>query len=352
MKTHGIRIAGLGVYLPPVFDAQRAVELGLYDKDEYEWYGWSGATVAGDTPAPDMAVHAARQAMQRSGVDPADLALHLHASGHAQGPEGWSPQHYVLRHVTDRDIPSFCTWQACAALIGSMELAASYLQAVPERSAVLLTGGDNVGTPNMNRWAFGIQNGVLGDGASAVVLSKHTGFASLLSINSGSTAEVEQQYRGAEPLFPPSQVTGKKMDFKERFAAAGGVEQTVLNVVRRQGELRTELALRSMAEADITPADITRVVHVFTGQENYLKVIIDPMGLSTDKGLLDFGRQLGHLTVSDQIIGLNHLVETKQVGPGDHVLIVAHGGGTAISCAVVRIDTAVDWDVTPVLHHP
>ncbi|WP_051799989.1 ketoacyl-ACP synthase III family protein [Catenuloplanes japonicus] len=352
MKTHGIRIAGLGVYLPPVFDAQRAVELGLYDQNEYEWYGWTSAAVAGDTPAPDMAVHAARQAMDRAGIDPADLALHLHASGHPQGPEGWSPQHYVLRHVTDRDIPSFGTFQACAGLIGSLELAASYLNAVPERGAALITGADNVGTPSMNRWAFGIQNGVLGDGGSAVVLSRHSGFASLLSINSGSTAEVEEQYRGAEPLFPPSVTVGRRMDFKERFASVGGVEQTVVNVVRRQGELRTELALRSMAEADVTPADIIRVAHVFTGQETYLKVIIDPMGLSTDRGLLDFGRQLGHLTVNDQVMGLNHLVETKQVGPGDHVLIVAHGGGTAISCAVVRIDSAPDWDVTPVLRHP
>ncbi|MFD9006661.1 3-oxoacyl-[acyl-carrier-protein] synthase III C-terminal domain-containing protein [Streptomyces sp. NPDC059582] len=42
-------------------------------------------------------------------------------------------------------------------------------------------------------------------------------------------------------------------------------------------------------------------------------------------------------------MGLNHLVETGQVGSGDHVLIVAHGSGVSISCAVVRIDHLPVW---------
>lgn len=346
MKTTGIRIAGIGTSIPPIVDAREAVAQGLYDEADYEWYGWTGAAVAGDTPAPDLAVAAAKQAMERSGHHPHDLELHIHACGHEQGPEGWSPQHYILHHITDRDIPSFRTWQACSGLIGSLELAACYLQAVPERSAALVTGADNVGTPNFNRWDFGIQNGVVGDAGSAVVLSKRGGFASLVSINTGSTAEVEEQYRGDEPLFPPSLTVGRKVDFKERLAAAGGLDETVAEVVRRQGELRTEIALRTLAEADLEPGDVTRVAHVFTGQESYLKVILDPMGLRPEQGLLEYGRRLGHLTVNDQIVGLAHLVETGQVGPGDHVLIVAHGGGVSITCAVVRIDARPLWAPT------
>lgn len=254
MKTTDIRIAGLGTYIPEIVDARKAVALGLYDADDYEFYGWTGAAVADDMPAPDMAIAAARQAMERSALHPHDIDLHIHACGHEQGPEGWSPQHYILRHLTDRDVPSFRIWQACSGLIGSLELAACYLKAVPERDAALLTGADNVGTPNFNRWAFGIQNGVLGDGGSAILLSKSEGFASLLSINTGSTAEVEEQYRGTEALFPPSLTVGRGMDFKERLAAAGGLEETVAEVVRRQGELRTEIALRTLAEAGLEPA--------------------------------------------------------------------------------------------------
>jgi 3-oxoacyl-[acyl-carrier-protein] synthase-3 len=53
------------------------------------------------------------------------------------------------------------------------------------------------------------------------------------------------------------------------------------------------------------------------------------------------------MTVNDQVVGLTHLVETGQVGPGDHVLIVAHGGGVSITCAVVRIERSPEWGAAP-----
>ncbi|MGW1726790.1 ketoacyl-ACP synthase III family protein [Streptomyces sp. NPDC002306] len=341
MKTPDLYIAGLGVHVPDIFDARKAMELGLYDAEDFEYQGWTGAAVAGDTMAPDMAVRAARQAVERAGRHPHDLALHVHACLYRQGPEAWSPQHYILRHLTDLDIPSYQVRQGCSGLIGSIELAACYLQAVPERKAALVTGSDNVGAPHFNRWAS-LENGIVADGASAVVLTKEPGFARVLSINSGSTAEVEEQFREEE--FPPVNVGGTA-DAVDRPAAAGFADEAVLEAVGRQGELRTELALRTITEADLDVADIARVAHIFTGRESYLKGILDPMGLSPEQGLLDFGRGLGHMTVNDQIVGLNHLVETRQVAAGDHILIVAHGGGVSITCAVVRIDHLPSWAV-------
>ncbi|MGH3426837.1 MAG: 3-oxoacyl-ACP synthase, partial [Mycobacteriales bacterium] len=171
MKTPRIHIAGLGTRIPPTVDAQRAVELGLYDADDCAWSGWTGAAVADDTPPPDMAVQAALQAMERAGIPSDDLDVHIHACGHEQGPVGWSAQHYILHHITDRDIPSFRVWQACSGLVGSLALAACYLVAAPQRTAALLTGSDNVGTPHFNRWAGGLPGDIFGDAASAVVLS-------------------------------------------------------------------------------------------------------------------------------------------------------------------------------------
>ncbi|WP_326570160.1 ketoacyl-ACP synthase III family protein [Actinacidiphila glaucinigra] len=338
MKTPDLYIAGLGVHVPTVLDARRAVELGLYDPEDHEYQGWTGAAVAGDTPAPHMAVRAARQAIERAGTHPHDLALHIHAGMHKQGPGAWSAQHYVLRHVTDRDIPSYQVSQGCNGLIGSLELAACHLLAVPERVAALVTGSDNVSAPHFNRWAS-LENGVIADGASAVVLTKEPGFARLLSINSGSTAEVEERFRDEE--FPP--VTG--VDAEDRPVTAAPLDEAVSEAVGRQGELRTELALRTMAEADLDVGDITRVAHIFTGREGYLKGILDPIGLRTEQGLLEFGRGLGHMTVNDQIVGLNHLVTMREVDAGDHVLIVAHGGGVSITCAVVRIEHLPTWAV-------
>ncbi|MFF5858301.1 ketoacyl-ACP synthase III family protein [Streptomyces sp. NPDC012751] len=340
MKTPDLYITGLGVHIPDVVDAGRAVELGLYDAEDHAYQGWTGAAVAGDLSAPDMAVRAARQAARRAGSHPHDLALHLHACLYRQGPGAWSAQHYILRHLTDRDIPSYLVGQGCNGLIGSLELAACHLMAVPERTAALITGADNVGTPRFNRWAR-LENGVVADGASAVLLGKRPGFARLLSVNSGSTAEVEERFRTEE--FPPV-TDGEGADPGDRHPAVRPrLAEPDAEVVDRQGELRTELALRTIAEADLDVGDVTRVAHIFTGRESHLKSILAPMGLSPEQGLLDFGRRLGHMTVNDQIVGLNHLVETGKVGTGDHVLLVAHGAGVSVTCAMVRIEYPPAW---------
>jgi 3-oxoacyl-[acyl-carrier-protein] synthase III len=344
VKAPGTYLAGLGVYLPGIMSARDAVEQGLYDPDDYEWFGWTGAAVAGNMPAPDMAIRAGQQAMERSGHHPSDIDVHVHACGNEQGPEGWSAQHYILRHVMECEVPSYRVWQSCNGGMGALELAASYLLASADRTAALVTGADNVGTPNFNRWSFGLQNGIVGDAASAVLLSRRGGFARLLAIRSASIPDVEEHYRGSEPLFPPSLSVGRPVNIRERLSAFGRDSGEVLaSVVTRQGELRTEVALRTLAEAGIDAADVTRVAHIFTGHERYLKPIVDPLGISPDRGLLEFGRTVGHLTVNDQFVGLHHLVETGQVGPGDHVLMLSTGGGVSMTCAVVRIEHRPDW---------
>jgi 3-oxoacyl-[acyl-carrier-protein] synthase-3 len=53
--------------------ARDAVERGLYDAEECEWFGWTGATVAGGESAPDTAVCAGREAMAPSGHQASEI---------------------------------------------------------------------------------------------------------------------------------------------------------------------------------------------------------------------------------------------------------------------------------------
>ncbi|WP_431951418.1 hypothetical protein [Actinacidiphila sp. bgisy167] len=85
-------------------------------------------------------------------------------------------------------------------------------------------------------------------------------------------------------------------DAEDRLMAAVALDEAISEAVGRQGELRTELALRTRAEAELDVGDITRVAHIFTGREDYPKGILDPMGLRTDQGLLEFGRGPGRMT--------------------------------------------------------
>jgi len=347
MRVDGVFVAGLGAYIPAVFDAARAVETGRYDPEQHRRGGWTGAAVAGDMAAPDLAVRAARQALDSCGHDPSEIDILFHATVLAQGPDGWSPQHYVQRHTIGGHAPAVEIRQACNGMLGGIELACSYLVA-GDRTAALVTGGDNFGSPLVDRWRYADGGGtdrgsILGDAGTAVVLSRRGGFAKLLAVGSASLPEFEEMYRGDEPLFPPSCTVGRPMEIGRRFAEfAARRPDGLVAVMRRLRDARTELARRTIAEAGLVPADITRATHVFAGQMSYLRSVLGPVGIDPSRGMLEFGRRLGHMGVNDHIAGLTHLVEQREVGPGDHVMLLGNGSGMTLSCVVIEIITDRD----------
>lgn len=349
MRVDHLHIAGLGSYLPQPFPAERAVALGLYDETEWKNSGWTGATVAGNISPPEMAVAAAQRALARSGHTADDIALVLHASLHEQGPEMWTPHQYVLRHVLGTEVLALEVRQGCNAGLGAMELAHGYLNCGPGRVAALVTAAENFGTPRLDRWRY--QSGantnrgsILGDAATAVVLSAREGFARIKAMNSASLPDLEEMNRPAGPLFPPMRTGGgpidlvsRLVDFTRRDPAAAAAAKKSL------GEARTELARRTIAEAGITPSDVSRVTHVLSGGEEYIRSVVGPLGIEPAKGMLEFGRHLGHMTTSDHFAALHHLVESRQVGSGDHVLMVGNSVGVSLFAAVIEITSLPSW---------
>jgi 3-oxoacyl-[acyl-carrier-protein] synthase III len=349
VKLSDVFIAGLGAYLPESFSAAKAVELGCYDADELERSGWTGAAIAGDLSAPEMAVHAAKIALGRSGHTAPEIDIVLHANSYHQGPDGWSPSHYVQHHTVGGAVPAIEIRQTCNGMLAAMELAVCFLVAFPGRTAALLTGADNFGAPLIDRWRYaaGLRSGrssILGDAGTAMVLSRRSGFAQLLAIGSASIPELEELYRGDDPIFPPACTTGQELNLGERMARYDERRPGALGrAMARLGAVRTDLAIRTLAEAGVAPGDITRATHVFAGHERYLQQVLEPIGVPAGRGLLEFGRDRGHLGVNDHVAGLDHLVETGQVGPGDHVLMVSNGAGTGLTCGVVKIVGAPTW---------
>jgi 3-oxoacyl-[acyl-carrier-protein] synthase-3 len=348
VKVEDVFVAGLGTYLPEVADAAEAVALGRYDAEEHRRGGWTGAAVAGDVPAVDMAVQAAGRALERSGHAPGEIDLLLYAAFFHQGPDGWSPHHYVQSRTVGGTAPALRVEQGCNAMLAAMELATCYL-GVPGRTAALIAGADNVGVPLVDRWNYlaganSNRGSILGDAGSAVVLSRRGGFARLLAVGSGSLPHLEAMHRGDADLFPPAATVGLPMELGRRIAEFARRHPQEWALAKKELQAaRTELAVRTLEEAGIGPADVTRVTHVFTGGIEYLRSLLDPLGIDPRRGLLEFGRGLGHLGVNDQVTGLTHLVETRAVGPGDHVLMLSNGSGVALACAVVEITEPVDW---------
>ncbi|MBZ6172052.1 MULTISPECIES: ketoacyl-ACP synthase III family protein [Streptomyces] len=340
MRVENIFLAGIGTHVPDRVTAEEAVRRGWYDAADRDEARLISVAVADDTPAPDMAVYAAREALKRSEHDAEDIDALYHSAVHYQGPDVWSAPHYVLRNTVDRPVSAIEVRHGCLGMVASMELGAAALTAVPERTAVLLTTGDNFNTPVVDRWRAS-KLFVLADGGAAAVLSTRGGFARLLAVGGMSNPGMEELHRGGEVLFPPGITVGRPLDLEARrefwrLQWAKGIVPPMGDL----GELVASAVDKTLREAGLTMADITKVANVGLNWEVFRDAFLDPLGIDETRGTWEFNRRMGHAGPVDHIAGLEHLWTTGQVGPGDHVLMLGATPGFEAACAVLEIVAA------------
>ncbi len=337
MRTANLHLAGIGSHLPPLHTTERAVSEGRYDEASRQASGMVSAAVSESTPAPQLAIDAARIALAESGHDADDIGVLLHSYTHHQGPDGWSAVHYILNHTVNRPIPAVEVKQGCLGMIASVEAAANRLIANPTHEAALITTGDNFSTPQVDRWR-GSSLFLLADAGSAVVLSRRGGFAELLSVGSLSDSSMEILHRAGEDLFPPGITRGRGLNFAERAAKvreqwAAGQAPPIKNF----GDKVAEIAERTLKEAGLTLDQVARVCHVGFGEPALEAMFLLPLDVPAEKNVWEYTRTIGHTGAADLFLGLEHVWRTGQVGPGDHVLLIGASTGMEAGAAVVRI---------------
>ncbi|WP_436761087.1 ketoacyl-ACP synthase III family protein [Streptosporangium sp. V21-05] len=346
MRLENTYISGVGAFLPrTVVSVEKAVAKGWYPAEDAELHNLAGAVVAGDVPAPEMALHAARSAIKRSGRAPDDLDLLLYASTWHQGPDGWPPHSYLQRHLVGGDVLATEIRQGCNGMFIGLELAAGHLDAAPGRQAALLVAADNYGTPLMDRWRMG-PGYVGGDAASALVLTKGTGFARLTSVCTTTVTEAEELHRGSEPLFPPGVTLGRKMSFaarneqfRQQVMSTGEATAALFKIQRAL----MEVVERALTESGIEAGDLTRVAFMNYSEEIVEQRCMAMLDLPMSRSTWEYGRTIGHCGASDQILSLDHLLTTGGLGPGDHMLMLGTGPGVTVSSAVIKIIDSPQW---------
>lgn len=338
MNFDGIYLAGVGTHLPPSVTTEEAVRTGRYTEEAREASGLESVAVETSLPAVDMAVRAARTAVARSGHRAQDFLGLLHSSTYYQGPEGWSPAHYILLNTLDRPISAHHVQHGCLGALAGLQTAALRLAASSDPdAAMLLTAADNFETPLVDRWRSSSMF-VLADAGSSLVVSRRGGFARLLAMDFVSQPGMEAMHRGAEPLLPPQVPVSRVMDFDARLEhwrlkwAEGGAIP-----LGDFGELIADSVQRTLAAADSSLERVTRIVHNGFNRDPLSVFLLDPLGLSADRGTWELNRRIGHASVSDFALGLEHLWNTGQVRPGDQVLMLGFTTGMEAACALLEI---------------
>ncbi|AQZ63725.1 3-oxoacyl-[acyl-carrier-protein] synthase, KASIII [[Actinomadura] parvosata subsp. kistnae] len=346
MRYADTYISGVGTFVPrTIVSVEKAVAKGWYPAEDAELHNLAGAAVAGETPAPEMALHAARAALKRAGRAPGDLDLLLYASTWHQGPDGWPPHSYLQRHLVGGNVLATEIRQGCNGMFIALELAAGHLSSAPGKQAALLVAADNYGTPLMDRWRMG-PGYVGGDAAAALVLTRDQGFARLLSVRTTTVAEAEELHRGSEPLFPPGVTVGRRMSFTARneqfrrdVMPSGDATAALFHIQRALVEVVEGL----LDESGITAADLTRVAFMNYSEEIVEQRCMALLDLPMSRSTWDYGRTIGHCGASDQVLSLDHLLATGQLRPGDHLLMLGTGPGVTVSGAVITITDTPQW---------
>jgi len=334
-----IYIAGTGASIPGRRDSvAAAVESGRAPEGHAD-LGYEKIAVAGAVPATELAIQAARTALERSEVDPAEVGLALHASCGFQGIDMWPPSAYIAGRAVGPSCYPIDIQQRCVGGLAAMRLAIAWLRH-GSAAAALLTTGDNFAEPWIDRWNLPTDM-IYGDGGTAVVLSTRGGIARIRGSAGGADTEHEGWTRGDTPftLQPGTEVPVRMMDraienaaHADPYAAWQAYEKVLLSTRDR-----------ALAEAGAELEDIARVVlpnvHRGSGQaENY-----DVIGCTEKQSTWDFGRQVGHLGAGDHFAGLNHLIEQREVSAGELVLLIGAGAGFTFGAAVVEILGTPGW---------
>nr|AIE54196.1 Pau29 [Streptomyces paulus] len=345
MRLNHIYLESLGVRLGRRLDLADAVADGRYPSGEYTANGLLGVTVSDDAFAPDLAVDAVRQALERGATDPSGLRLLLHASTYFQGQDVWTPASYIQNETVKGSAPAIEVDQKSNGGLAALSLAAGHLAGCDEDARVMITTGERFCLPGFDR--FRTESGtVMADGGTALVLSRQPGFAQVKSCVLLSDPSLEGMYRGRglkdapAPGTKPLNMRGRKADFMRRHLA--DLELISLRIAEGIGSCVEQVLEEAKTDID----HVRRFVMPNNGQTARWWSMLADKGVTLDRTTWEFGRGISHLGAGDQVAGLNHLLTTGRLAAGDKIVIAGTGYGFNWGAAVVEILHVPEWATT------
>lgn len=334
MRVKDVFVSGNGVRLPATLMVADAIASGECEPKLVARTDVESVAVSPHESAAEMAVAAARIALERAGSGPDDVDLILHATTYHQGQDLWPVGSYIQRETVRNNCLALEIRQMSNGGMAAVDLAVAYLAARPGKDA-LLTTSDRFCLPGIDRWRTD-PGTPYGDGASAIVLTRRGGYARLLSLAINADSDLEPLHRGDVPfgLAPfshriPVDFEEAKHTFSREFGLSYGINKA------NAGQLRC--VEEALSDADMKIGDADWVILPHFGRRrldvNYLR----PYDIEPERTTWEWSRTVGHLGAGDQFASLDHLVETGKAQPGQRIVMFGVGAGYSWGCAVLEM---------------
>jgi len=336
-------VAGVASWLPPSTDIVAAVAAGICPPEVAREADVEAVAVSTGEAPPEMAVRAVRLAVERSGCETSAFALIAYADTHYNGHDLWLASAYIQRLAVGNHNPALAVEvrQMSNGGMAALELAAGYLTGTRQRAAVV-AAADRFSLPGYDRWRS--HGGTpLGDGASALVLSREGGFARLLCAVSWTEPELEGAHRGDDPFGVAPFSLGQPVNvpaMREAFIARLGAD----NWARLTESGRRSALAHTLKEAELRLDQIDWFVLPNLGSRRLTAEYVEPLGIDLARTSWEtWGRRVGHLGAADQFAGLEHLLLSGRLREGQYCLLLGSGGDFTWSCALLEVLEQPAW---------
>lgn len=271
----------------------------------------------------DMAAKAAKAALQRAEMSPADVSYVLLATA---TPDNIFPNTacWVQKHLGIPDVPTLDISTACSGFVYALELAAALVNSGAYKN-VLTIGAEKLSA--VTNYTDRQSCILFGDGAGAAIVGPVEDKGRILCSRSGSHFEYEVLCIPAGGVRMP--------------ASAETIEKR-LHTISLQGRAVYRFAVQKFVEmaneacerAGISPQDLDLVVP-HQANLNIIESAMKRVGVPMEKVLLNIERY-GNTSSASIPIALDEAFTHGRIRRGDHVLMLAFGGGLSWGYNLLR----------------
>lgn len=320
------RITGTGSYVPANTLTNADLENMVATSDQWitERTGIRSRAVVGPGEAcSDLAVKAARRALEAANISATDLDMILLAT--CTGDYPLPATACLIQHQLGATKAAACDLSAaCCGFVYALSVADAYVKTGMRH--VLVVGSEVMSA--ITDWTDRNTCILFGDGAGAAVVSASEGASGVLSTHLRSDGALWELIAvpGGGSRLPPSEkvVTEKlnciKMKGNETFKVA----------VR----MLEEIARETLAANQVTIADLDLYVP-HQANVRILKAVADRLELPLEKVMLNLDRY-GNTSAASIPIALDEAVRQGRIKEGSLVMLGAFGAGLTWASALIR----------------
>lgn len=326
-KTPRVMIAGTGAYLPERILTNAELETMVDTSDEWivTRTGVSERRIARpDEATSDMAIPAARQALEDAGVAAEDLDLIIVGT---VTPDMIFPSTACLVQSAIGATKALCfdLSAACSGFLYSMETARGLLLSGLYDTALVI-GADKMSA--VTDWEDRGTCILFGDGAGAVVLRKTVTHRGIMATSSGADGSLGDllMIPGGGSRCPASQESVAQRQHVVKMAGN--------NVFKHAVRCMTEAGREALEKAGLTIDDVDWVIP-HQANMRIVRAISDRVGIPMERFIVNLDR-LGNTTAATVPLALDEGVRDGRIKRGDVLLTIVFGGGFTWGATVLE----------------